>query len=93
MALDQPILSERRKLTDRRVATGSNILRAADWLAMTVLIIGGINWALVGLLDIDLIAMVFGEMTGAARASYVAVGIASLYAIYMMTRLSSDPQK
>lgn len=34
---------------------------ALDWIALVLLIVGGINWGLVGLFDFDLVAALFGE--------------------------------
>jgi uncharacterized membrane protein YuzA (DUF378 family) len=86
--LDTP-LTERRHIPDRRANAHASTLGAVDWVAMALLIIGGINWGLMGLMNIDLIAMVFGEMTEAARVAYIVVGLSALYAIYLCTRLAS----
>lgn len=61
-------------------------LNALDWVAMALLIIGGINWGLVGLFEFDLVASILGVMTTASRAVYVLVGLASLYSIYLCIR-------
>jgi uncharacterized membrane protein YuzA (DUF378 family) len=47
-------------------------------IALVVLIIGGINWGLVGSVGIDLVAALFGAGTTAARIVYVLVGISAL---------------
>lgn len=54
-------------------------MRTADMLATVLLIVGGLNWGLVGALDFDLVAALLGDMTVAARAVYVLVGVAALY--------------
>ena len=57
---------------------------------MTLLIIGGINWGLVGLFQFDLVAAVFGGQDAAlARIVYILVGLAALYAIYLFKPLSA----
>lgn len=61
-------------------------MNALDWVAMVLLIIGGLNWALVGLFDIDLVARIFGVMTTASRGVYVLVGVAAIYSIYLCVK-------
>ena len=46
---------------------------------MILLIIGGLNWGLVGILRFDLVFLIFGPMTAATRAVYVLVGVSALY--------------
>jgi hypothetical protein len=64
-----------------------NALSAMDWIAMVLLIVGGLNWGLVGAFDFDLVAAIFGPMTLLSRLVYILVGLAALYAIYMTMRL------
>ena len=47
-----------------------------------LVLIGAINWGLVGLFNIDLVAMFFGDMTVLSRIVYALVGISAIiYAI------------
>ena len=47
-----------------------------------LVLIGAINWGLVGLFNIDLVAMIFGDMTVLSRIVYALVGISAIiYAI------------
>jgi len=50
-----------------------------DWIAMILLIIGGLNWGLIGLFDIDLVAALFGAKSMMSRAVYTLVGVSALY--------------
>ncbi|GIZ50437.1 hypothetical protein NCCP691_04510 [Noviherbaspirillum aridicola] len=61
---------------------------AMDWIAMVLLIVGGINWGLVGLFDVDLVAMLFGEGSALGRVVYVLVGLSALYSIYTSSKMS-----
>ena len=61
-------------------------LNALDWIAMVLLIVGGLNWGLVGLFDIDVVARILGLMSTASRSVYILVGLASLYSIYLCVR-------
>ena len=63
-------------------------MRMADLIAFVLVIVGAANWALVGLLEFDLVAAIVGEEFGAvnivSRAIYIVVGLAG---IYMLTQL------
>jgi len=50
-------------------------------LATLLLIIGGVNWGLVGLIDLDLVAMLFGEMTTISKVIYSLIGLAGVYSL------------
>lgn len=61
---------------------------AVDWIAMVLMIVGGLNWGLVGALQLDVVAVLFGEMSAVSRAVYVLVGLAALYGIYTLVKMS-----
>jgi len=61
-----------------------------DWLAIAVLIIGGLNWGSIGLAEFDIVAALFGVGSGLARAVYLLVGLAALYGIYMLFRIGNS---
>jgi uncharacterized protein len=65
-------------------------LTAVDWLFFILLVIGGINWGLVGLLGLDLVALLFGPMTLISRIVYILVGVA---AVYILLAGMSRPNK
>ncbi len=60
-------------------------LNAVDWAALILLIIGGLNWGLVGLFRLDLVALVFGESI-IAHAVYVLVGISAVYTLVLLAK-------
>ncbi|MGN0385781.1 MAG: DUF378 domain-containing protein [Lachnospiraceae bacterium] len=63
------------------------------WLDVTALvltIIGAINWGLIGILQFDLVAWLFGDMSLLSRIVYTLVGICGLYLITFFGRLKSD---
>lgn len=71
-------------------------MTSANWVALILLIIGGLNWLLVGAFNFDLVAAIFGEMTILSRIIYILVGIAAIYALIVSPRLatpSSSPVK
>ena len=63
---------------DRR----DNFWKILDYLSIILLIIGGLNWALVGLADIDAIAAIFGIGSIISRVLYTLMGLAALYYIF-----------
>lgn len=59
----------------------STRFNALDWIAQILLIIGGINWGLVGLLDLDIVATLFGQGSMISRLVYILVGLAALWGL------------
>ena len=58
-----------------------NKLSGLDWLALILLIIGGLNWGLVGLLQTNLVESIFGMGT-LTKIIYDLVGLSALYTIW-----------
>ena len=56
---------------------------ALDWIALILLIVGGLNWGLVGLLDFNLVTTLFGAGI-VTKIVYDVVGLAALYTIYYL---------
>jgi uncharacterized protein len=82
---------ERRHLAERRagsVAVQAKHLNTVDWISMALLIIGGINWGLIGLFNFNLVATLFGPTSALTRLIYVVVGLCALYTIYTGSKLS-----
>ena len=63
-------------------------LTTLDWIALILVIIGGLNWLLVGLFSFDLVAAIFGELSIISRIIYILVGLAAIYTIYLATRVT-----
>lgn len=55
---------------------------ALDWVALVLVVVGGLNWGLVGALQYNLVASLLGAGSWPARVVYLAVGLASLYVLY-----------
>ncbi|SHJ62132.1 hypothetical protein SAMN05444401_3487 [Clostridium amylolyticum] len=56
-------------------------MRTLDVTALLLVVIGAINWGLIGFFQFDLVAAIFGNMSAITRVVYALVGIAGLYAI------------
>ncbi len=61
-----------------------------DVLALTLIIIGAINWGLIGFFNLDVVSLLFGTLSVISRIVYAVVGIAGLYAIVLFWKLRSE---
>lgn len=62
-----------------------------DKIALTLAIIGGLNWGSIGLFGFDLVAFLFGGQASVmSRIIYTLVGIAALWCITLLFRSGSD---
>jgi uncharacterized protein len=59
-------------------------LNTIDWVAFVLLVIGGLNWGMIGVFNVDLVRSIFGNMTMITRAVYVLVGVSALYSAYAL---------
>lgn len=59
---------------------------ALDWIALILVIIGGLNWGLVGAFRFDLVQALFGEVPIVRDIIYILVGLSALYLIYFATK-------
>ena len=83
---------ERRHIPERRstaTAARGTSLNALDWAATILMIVGGLNWGLVGAFDYNVVATLFGADSPLTRLVYAVVGIAALYGIYMAARIAA----
>lgn len=64
-------------------------MNAADKLAYVLVLVGGLNWGVVGLFEKDLVGEVFGYGSDASRVVFVVVGLAALYMTYTMFMMMS----
>lgn len=65
-------------------------LNIVDWLALVLVLVGALNWGLVGILEFDLVATLFGEMSLLTRIIYAIVGIAALYIAAISVSLNKE---
>lgn len=64
-------------------------MHTLNLITLLLIIIGGINWLLVGAFDFDLVAAIFGEGSGLTRIVYVLVGLSALWQIMPWVRMLS----
>jgi uncharacterized protein len=61
-------------------------MRIVNTITLVLLIVGGLNWGLVGLLSFDLVAALFGEMSALSRIVYTLVGLSALWQLVPLFR-------
>jgi uncharacterized membrane protein YuzA (DUF378 family) len=63
-------------------------LNGLDWLAYVLVIIGGLNWGLVGLFDYNLVTELFGAESALSRIVFALVGLSAVYLLYTASKLA-----
>jgi uncharacterized protein len=61
-------------------------MKALDMLSLLLVIVGGLNWGLVGLLNFDLVATIFGAGSTLSRIVYVLVGASAVWQALALVR-------
>lgn len=59
-------------------------MKVIDTIALILVIIGAINWGLIGLFDFNLVDTLFGVMSVLSRIIYILVGLSGLWAIKLL---------
>lgn len=62
-------------------------LSTVDWVALILVLVGGLNWGLVGFFKFDLVAAILGNMTLLSRVVYAVVGLATIYMAVIAMKL------
>lgn len=65
-------------------------MSSLDWIAWILVIIGGINWGLVGLFQWNLVEAIFGAWPVVVRIIYVLVGLSALYMLATASKMSKS---
>ncbi|MBO5197544.1 MAG: DUF378 domain-containing protein [Lachnospiraceae bacterium] len=65
-------------------------MKVLDYIALIIVIIGAVNWGLIGFFRFDLIRVLFGDMTVLSRIIYGLVGICGLYALTYFGRIRTE---
>jgi uncharacterized membrane protein YuzA (DUF378 family) len=70
-------------------------MKKLDLLAVTLVLVGGLNWGLIGLAKFDLVAWIFGlefgETSAATRVVYSLVGVAAVYGVGALVARRHSP--
>ncbi len=66
------------------------ILKTLNVISLLLVVVGAINWGLIGFFKLDLVSMLFGDMSALTRIIFALVGIAGLYSIAFFNRVSES---
>ena len=61
-----------------------DIMKVVKWLAIVLIIVGAINWGLVGAFHFNAVAAIFGVEGLVTRIIYILVGVSGLYKIFLI---------
>lgn len=61
-------------------------MKALSWIALILVVVGGLNWGLVGIAKFDLVATILGPMSILSRVVYTLVGLAAIYSIIVFPK-------
>ena len=61
--------------------------KGLDYTALTLVIVGAVNWGLIGIFKLDLVNLIFGNMTWMSRVIYTLIGISGLYLLSLYGRV------
>lgn len=67
----------------------SDKFNTLDWISLILVVVGAINWGLVGLFQYDLIAEIFGFGSTVSRVIYALVGLGGLYMLATAFKMGS----
>lgn len=67
-------------------------MKALNMIAHVLVIIGGLNWGLIGLFDFNLVSAIFGIDSWFTNLIYIVVGLSALWSIYTIYPLSKGTE-
>ena len=62
-------------------------MKTLNWVVFILVIVGALNWGLVGLFNFDLVASIFGVMTMASRVIYTLVGLSAIIMLFTCSKV------
>ena len=68
-----------RQKLDKSTIYDEGGMKKLDVVAAALLVVGGINWGVVGVTGSDIVGAIFGNLSPVSRAVYILVGLAALY--------------
>jgi len=65
-------------------------MKIINTITLTLVIVGALNWLLVGLFEFNLVDAIFGSLTALTRIIYTLVGIAGIWCIALYSKICHD---
>jgi len=65
-------------------------MKIVNYVADILVIIGGINWGLIGLLNFNLVTTIFGSIPVLEKVIYILVGVSAIYSIALLRKLGGS---
>ena len=65
-------------------------MKILNSIVLILLIIGGINWGLIGLFEFDLVAYLFGTLSLISKIVYTIVGACAIYSLMFLAKIAED---
>lgn len=62
-------------------------MKELDWVAWTFVVLGALNWGLVGAFKLDLVQTILGTSPGLVQLVYILIGLSGLYSLYKMSSM------
>jgi len=57
-------------------------MKIIQWVAFILVVVGGLNWGLIGFFKYNLVAAIFGDMSAMSRLVYDLVGLSAIYVLF-----------
>ena len=64
-----------------------------DWIALILVIVGGLNWGLVGAVNFDLVKFLFGSWSIIVKVVYILVGLSALYMLANLSKIKDGQEQ
>ena len=65
-------------------------LSVLDWVALVLVLVGALNWGLIGLFQFNLVKALLGDMTILSRIVYSLVGLSAFYVAIISPKLGKE---
>lgn len=65
-------------------------MKVINGIVLALIVIGAINWGLIGLFNFNLVTYIFGDMQAISRLVFALVGIAGIWSLTFFGKLSEE---